>query len=449
MNPLIFREYGIKGNADKDLDGHTVKTLGRGFGSQIIRQGGTTAALGRDVRTSSPRLRDAFIEGLVSAGLNVIDLGEIPAPLLYFAVSHLNVDAGVMIAGGHHPPEMNGFRMIAGKDVLNGEAIRELRYLIESRDFESGLGSIEEHDVLPDYKEYLKDNLVIDQPMRLVMDCGNGCAGLVAPELFKEMGCLVDVLYGEPDGTFPNHQPDPVVEANLQELIHRTRELGYDLGIAYDADAGRIGVVDDMGKILWGDQILIASSRSILKEHPGASIVGDVMCSQILYDDVKKNGGNPIMGKTGFPSIGKKMREEKALLGGDMSGHIFFNDNDFGFGDAIYTTGRLLEILCAEARPLSQLLWGLPTVYGTSEIRSDCPDEIKFDVVAKIEEYFKSQYNVVDVDGVRVIFNDGWGLIRASHSRPVISMRFEATSEVRLQEIRDLMESKVEEFKKQ
>jgi phosphomannomutase/phosphoglucomutase len=448
MNSLIFREYDIRGHAEKDLNDQTVKTLGRGFGSKLIRQKGKTAALGRNVQLSSPRIHDAFIEGLVSSGLNVIDLGEIPTPLFYFAISHLKLDGGAMITGSHNPHEMNGFKMNVGKDSLYGEGIQELRRQIESQDFESGLGSIDEHDIIPDYKAYLKDNLVIDQPMRLVMDCGNGCGGLVAPELFKDMGCLVDVLNGEADGNFPNHHPDPTVETNLQDLVSRTKELGYDLGIAYDGDADRIGVVDDMGRILWGDQLLIIFSRFILKEHPGATIIGGVKCSQNLYNDIEKNGGNPVMWKTGHARIKKKMREENALLAGEMNGHIFFNDKYFGYDDAIYATGRLLELLCAEARPLSQLLWGLPQVHSTPEIHSDCPDEIKFDLVARVCEYFKSQYQVVDVDGVRIIFEDGWGLIRASDTEPVIVMRFEATSEVKLQEIRNLMESKLEELKK-
>ncbi|MCX6640927.1 MAG: phosphomannomutase/phosphoglucomutase [bacterium] len=448
MNPLIFREYDVRGNAQTELDDTTVKALAMGFGSKLVRTGGKTVALGRDVRLSSPRIHDAFLSGLLSVGLKVIDLGVVPTPLLYFAIVQLHTDGGVMITGSHNPPEFNGFKLCIGKDSIYGEAIQELRREIEAGKFESGQGSVSEYKIIPDYLQYLKSSFVIDQPIRLVMDCGNGCGGLVAPQLFKDLGCLVDVLYGEPDGNFPNHHPDPTIEANLQDLIHRTKKMGYDLGIAYDGDSDRIGVIDDMGNILWGDQLLIIFSRSILKKNPGATIIGEVKCSQNLYNDIEQKGGRPIMWKTGHSLIKKKMREENALLAGEMSGHIFFNDRYFGFDDAFYATGRLLEILCEEARPLSQLLWGLPQVFSTPEIRVDCPDDVKFPLIEQVKEYFKSRYKVIDVDGVRVLFEDGWGLIRASNTQPVIVMRFEATSQVRLLEIRKMMEEVLDKLKR-
>lgn len=450
MNPLIFREYDVRGDAAKDLDNETVKALGLGFGSKIVRAKGKTIALGRDIRLSSPRIQEAMMEGLTATGLDVIDLGVVPTPLLYFAITHLKVDGGVMITGSHNPPEFNGFKLCVGKDSIYGQEIQELYHLIETKNFEAGKGTVRSYNIITEYQEYLKKNLVIDQPIRMVMDCGNGCAGLVAPKLFQEMGCLLDVMYGEPDGNFPNHHPDPTVAANMKELIHRTKSRGYDIGIAYDGDADRIGVVDDMGQILWGDQILTIFSRSILKKNPGATIIGEVKCSQNLYNDIEQRGGKPIMWRTGHSLIKKKMREENALLAGEMSGHIFFNDRYFGYDDAIYATGRLLEILCEEARPLSQLLWGLPKVYSTPEIRLDCADDTKFDLVEKVKEFFKlqTQYKVVDVDGVRVIFEDGWGLIRASNTQPVIVLRFEATSEKRLGEIRSFMEEKLNEIKR-
>jgi phosphomannomutase/phosphoglucomutase len=446
MNPLIFREYDIRGIADKDLDDQTVKSLGLGFASKLIRNGAKTAAVGRDVRLSSLRIRNSFIEGMTSTGLNIVDLGEVPTPLLYFTIAHLKLDGGVMITGSHNPPEFNGFKLCVGKDTIYGEEIQDLYRQIETGTFESGQGSVSSHDIVPEYKAFVKENIIIDEPIRIVMDCGNGCGGLVAPDLFKSMGCLVEVLYGEPDGNFPNHHPDPTIAENLEDLIHKTKSIGYDFGVAYDGDADRIGIVDNMGKILWGDQLLILFSRSILKDNPGASIIGEVKCSQNLYNDIEEKGGRPIMWKTGHSLIKNKMKEENALLAGEMSGHIFFNDKYYGFDDAIYATGRLIEILCAEARPLSQLLWGLPPVFSTPEIRIDCPDEKKFDLVAKVSEYFKSKFDVVDVDGVRVIFEDGWGLIRASNTQPVIVMRFEASSQAKLEEIRALMEKKLEEF---
>lgn len=448
MNPLIFREYDVRGDAQKDLDDATVKALGLGFGSKLVRAGGKTMILGRDVRLSSPRICNALLEGLLGTGLDVVDLGVVPTPLLYFAIVHLEADGGVMVTGSHNPPEFNGFKLCMGKDSIYGEEIQALYHQIEAGDFESGQGSVRSREIIPEYQDHLKKNLKIDEPIRLVMDCGNGCAGLVAPDLYRDMGCLVDVLYGEPDGNFPNHHPDPTVTSNLEDLIHRTKLMGYDLGIAYDGDADRIGVVDDMGHILWGDQLLILFSRAILKKNPGAAIIGEVKCSQNLYNDIEQRGGRPIMWKTGHSLIKKKMREENALLAGEMSGHIFFDDRYFGFDDAIYATGRLLELLCEEARPLSQLLWGLPPVFSTPEIRLNYPDEVKFRLVEQIRDYFKSQYKVVDVDGVRVIFDDGWGLIRASNTQPAIVMRFEASSPDRLREIQSLMEDKLEELKR-
>lgn len=448
MNPLIFREYDVRGEVQKDLDDETVRLLGRGFGSKLARSGAKTMTLGRDIRLSSPHLRDVLVEGLTAAGMDVVDLGVVPTPVFYFSIVHLKADGGVMITGSHNPPQFNGFKLNMGEDSIYGEEIQALRAQIEAGDFESGSGRVRSQEIISDYKQYLESNLVIDQPIRLVMDCGNGCAGLVAPDLYKEMGCLVDVLYGEPDGHFPNHHPDPTITANLQDLIHRTKELGYDVGIAYDGDADRIGVVDGMGKILWGDQLMILFSRSILKKNPGATIIGEVKCSQNLYRDIAKRGGKPIMWKTGHSLIKKKMRQENALLAGEMSGHIFFNDRYFGFDDAIYASGRLLELLCEEARPLSELLWGLPPVYSSPEIRRDCPDEVKFQLVDRIKKYFASKYEVVDVDGVRVIFPDGWGLIRASNTQPAIVMRFEAESESRLEEIQSLMQGKLEEFER-
>jgi phosphomannomutase / phosphoglucomutase len=448
MNPLIFREYDIRGDEQIDLDDATVTALGKGFGSRLVRSGAKTIAVGRDVRLSSPRIHQALLTGLQSTGLQITDLGVVPTPLLYFGIEHLHTDGGVMITGSHNPPEFNGFKLCVGKDSIYGAEIQELYKEIEIGNFEIGQGSTSEYNITPEYKSYLKANLIIDQPIRMVMDCGNGCGGLVAPDLFREMGCLVDLLYGEPDGHFPNHHPDPTIESNLKDLIHRNKTLGYDFGVAYDGDADRIGIVDDMGHILWGDQLLIIFSRSILKKNPGATIIGEVKCSQNLYNDIEKQGGKPIMWKTGHSLIKKKMREENALLAGEMSGHIFFNDRYFGFDDALYATGRLLEILCEEARPLSQLLGGVPPVFSTPEIRVDCPDDVKFGLVDQVKDYFKARYQVIDVDGVRVLFEDGWGLVRASNTQPVIVMRFEATSQKKLEEVKSMMEEVLKKIKR-
>ncbi len=451
LNPLIFREYDIRGVFPADLDDQSVHLLGRGFGSKILRSGGKTLALGRDIRLSSPHLKEVLAEGLMAAGINVIDLGVVPTPVLYFAINHFGTDGSVMITGSHNPPEYNGFKLNVGQDSIYGAEIQDLRRQMEAGDFHKPeqAGSLREEAIIPLYQDYLRKNLVVDQPIRLVMDCGNGTAGLVAPELFRSLGCLVEVLYGEPDGTFPNHHPDPTIPANVQELIKRTEKLGYDLGVAYDGDADRLGVVDNMGKILWGDQLLIIFSRSILKKNPGATIIGEVKCSQNLFRDVSKHGGRALMWKTGHSLIKKKMREEKALLAGEMSGHLFFNDRYLGFDDAIYASGRLVELLCDEARPLSQLLSGLPPTFTSPEIRVDTPDEIKFALVDRAKAHFKAQdFEVNDIDGVRVMFPDGWGLVRASNTQPAIVMRFEAASPSRLQEIQSLMEDKIKELQR-
>jgi phosphomannomutase/phosphoglucomutase len=450
LNPLIFREYDVRGVFPADLDDQTVHFLGLGFGSKIVRAGGKKITLGCDVRLSSPHLKEVLLGGLTEAGLEVLDLGVVPTPLLYFSIHHYGVDGGVMITGSHNPPEYNGFKLNVGYDSIYGEEIQQLRKQIEAEDFirTAQPGRVTKENVIPIYQEYLRKNLNIDQPIRLVLDCGNGCAGLVAPKLFGDMGCLVEVLYGEPDGHFPHHHPDPTIPANLKDLIHKTKTLGYDLGIAYDGDADRIGVVDNLGNILWGDQLMVIFSRAILKKNPGAAIIGEVKSSQNLYNDIAQHGGRPIMWKTGHSLIKKKMREEKALLAGEMSGHIFFNDRYFGFDDAIYASGRLLEILCQEARPLAQLLWGLPKVYNSPEIRVDCPDEVKFELVEKMKRYFESKYEVIAVDGVRVTFPSGWGLVRASNTQPAIVMRFEADSPEKLAEISSLIQTKLEEFRR-
>ncbi len=450
LNPLIFREYDVRGVFPADLDDRTVHFLGLGFGSKIVRAGGKKITLGCDVRLSSPHLKETILGGLTEAGLDVLDLGTIPTPLLYFSIHHYGVDGGVMITGSHNPPEYNGFKLNVGHDSIYGEEIQQLRKQIEAEDFVKApqSGRVTRENVIPVYQDYLKKNLMIDQPIRLVLDCGNGCGGIVAPELFRDMGCLVEVLYGEPDGRFPNHHPDPTIPANLKDLIHTTKTLGYDLGIAYDGDADRIGVVDNLGNILWGDQLMVIFSRAILKKNPGAVIIGEVKSSQNLYNDIAQHGGKPIMWKTGHSLIKKKMREEKALLAGEMSGHIFFNDRYFGFDDAIYASGRLIEILCQEARPLAQLLWGLPKVYNSPEIRVDCSDEEKFELVAKVKQYFESRYDVIAVDGVRVTFPSGWGLVRASNTQPAIVMRFEADSPEKLEEISSWIQTKVKEFRR-
>jgi phosphomannomutase/phosphoglucomutase len=336
-----------------------------------------------------------------------------------------------------------------GVESIYGEEIQKLFQLIEKQNFAEGNGKVSYYTIIPDYTDYLKKSFAIDRPLRVALDAGNGTAGLVAPEVFRHFNCVTYELFSEPDGNFPHHHPDPTIPKFMEPLKQTVLEKGLDFGVAYDGDADRIGVIDDQGKIIWGDKLMVIFSRDILRRNPGASIIGEVKSSQMLYDDIALNGGRPIMWKTGHSLIKAKMKQEGALLAGEMSGHIFFNDRYFGFDDAIYASLRLAEIVSRNYKPLSDYLSDLPPSYSTPEIRFDCPDDIKFEVVKKVVEYFKNNgYNVVDIDGVRLNLKDGWGLLRASNTQPVLVMRFEAKTEERLQEIRALVEGKLQDFLK-
>jgi phosphomannomutase/phosphoglucomutase len=447
MNPAIFRQYDIRGLVDVDLSPNIVRTLGKGIGTYLRHQGRKRMTLGWDARLSSPTYKDAITEGLISTGMDVIQLGMCSTPSFYFSIHNLQVDGGVMITGSHNPPEFNGFKVNAGEESIYGEEIQSLYRLIAQGDFATGKGKVAHYKIIPDYQNYLKGAVSIARPLRIALDAGNGTAGLIAPEVFRHYGCVVYDLFSEPDGNFPNHHPDPTVPKFIQTLKDTVLLKGLDFGVAYDGDADRIGVIDDKGTIIWGDELMVIFSRDILKRNPGGTFIAEVKSSQRLYDDVAKNGGRPIMWKTGHSLIKAKMKEEKALLAGEMSGHIFFNDRYFGFDDAIYASLRLAEIVASEERPLSDYLADLPKVYSTPEIRFDCSDDVKFEVTRKVVEYFKGAgYNVVDIDGVRLNLNDGWGLLRASNTQPVLVMRFEAQSEARLKEIQELVEGKLKEM---
>ena len=447
MNQSIFRQYDIRGIVGKDLTPEIVRTLGKGIGTMLQQQGGKRMTVGWDARLSSPEYRDAITEGLISTGIDVIQLGMCPTPAFYFSIHQLQVDGGVMITGSHNPPEFNGFKINVGAESIYGDKIQDLYTLIEKEIFMQGEGTVKEYNIISDYKEYLKTAIELDRPLRVALDAGNGTAGLVAPEIFKYHSCVVYELYSEPDGNFPNHHPDPTVPEFIQALKEKVLEKNLDFGVAFDGDSDRIGVVDNLGNIIWGDELMIIFSRSILKRNPGAAIIAEVKSSQKLYDDIAKNGGRPIMWKTGHSLIKAKMKEEGALLAGEMSGHIFFNDRYFGFDDAIYAALRLAEIVSSGDQLLDKYLSDLPTTFSTPEIRFNTPDEKKFEVVRKAQEYFKAAgYDVNDIDGVRLNMGDGWGLLRASNTQPVLVMRFEAQSQERLEEIRDLVESKLQDF---
>jgi phosphomannomutase/phosphoglucomutase len=445
INPQIFREYDIRGVVDKDLTPDVVRKLGQGFGTHMTQLGRRELIVGRDGRISSKAFEDALIEGLISTGCHVINIGLCPTPVYYFSIFHLDKDGGIVVTGSHNPPEFNGFKVSVGKSTIFGEEIQNLKRLIEKGEFVGGKGKLSNEEIIRPYQDYIKKNIHIEKKMKVVIDAGNGTAGIVAGPLLRDLGCKLEELYCDVDGRFPNHFPDPTIPGNLKDLIDRVKKTRADVGIGYDGDADRIGVVDDQGNIIWGDQLMILFSREILKDKKGATFVAEVKCSQNLFNDIEKHGGKAIMWRTGHSLIKEKMREEKAALGGEMSGHIFFADRYFGYDDAIYASCRLIELLSKTDRKLSQLLSDVPKTLITPEIRVDCADEIKFKVVETVKEALRKDYPVIDVDGVRVKFEDGWGLVRASNTQPALVLRFEALTQDRLSEIKGLVEKKVQE----
>jgi phosphomannomutase/phosphoglucomutase len=426
LKPTIFREYDIRGVAETELLSPDIADLGRALGTYLQRHAGPRINLGRDCRLSSPRLRDAFVDGLLSTGCQVTDIGVVPTPLLYFSAVHLEADGAVMITGSHNPSEFNGFKTVSSKGSLHGGAIQDVHHLLETRDFSTGHGSQHSMDVIPAYLDELSPQFVFDRRIKVVLDAGNGTAGPIVHQLMKRLNVDVTELFFEMDGHFPNHHPDPTVPANLKHLQDAVRAQHADLGIAFDGDSDRIGAVDENGQVIYGDMLLLIYGREILTRKPGATFIGEVKCSQILYDELKRLGGNPIMYKTGHSLIKEKMKQEHAELAGEMSGHMFFADRYFGYDDAIYAACRLIEIVAKSGQPISAQLAGLPVTVSTPEIRVDCPDETKFAVVARVAEQFGKTHEVIDVDGVRVLFDEGWGLLRASNTQPVVVMRFEA-----------------------
>ncbi|MFN3325004.1 MAG: phosphomannomutase/phosphoglucomutase [Bryobacteraceae bacterium] len=426
LKPTIFREYDIRGIADTELLSEDVEQLGRAIGTYLQRSAGRKINLGRDVRLSSTRLREALLKGLTASGCEVTDIGVVPTPLLYYSVFRLKAEGAVMITGSHNPAEYNGFKIMCGGSTIHGEQIQEVLGLIQNNDFASGQGSVKTADVMPDYVEEISSQFNLDRRVKVVLDAGNGTAGPVMHELLKRINCEPIELFFDMDGRFPNHHPDPTVEKNLKHLSDAVREHKAELGIAFDGDADRIGAVDEHGNVIWGDMLMLIYGREILTRKPGSTFIGEVKCSQVLYDELKRLGGNPIMYRTGHSLIKAKMKQEHAELAGEMSGHMFFADRYYGYDDAPYAACRLIEIVSKSGQPLSAQLEDLPKMVSTPEIRVDCPDEIKFDVVARLTDHFRGKRDVVDVDGARVLFPEGWGLVRASNTQPVLVMRFEA-----------------------
>lgn len=444
----IFRAYDVRGLVGPDLNEPFATLLGKAIGTFAWRQGRRTLALGRDNRTHSPELHRGLVAGLRSTGIAVVDLGVVPTPLTYFSLFHLvseGVQGSVMITGSHNPKEFNGFKVCLGQSSMWGDDIQHLLALIQVDDFEVGHGAYRERPIVREYIDWVKAHVSFDHTdLRVVLDAGNGTAGPVAEPLLRELGFDVIPLYCTMDGNFPNHHPDPTDPKNLEDLQAAVREHRAALGVAYDGDSDRIGVIDDQGEILWGDRLLILLSRHLLAEEPGAAIVGEVKCSQTLFDDIAAHGGRPILSKVGHSLIKERMKREGALLAGEMSGHIFFKHRYFGYDDAVYATCRVLEVLAANDRPLSELMADVPKTQVTPEIRAECPDAIKFDVVADCVAAFKQTHEVIDIDGARVLFDDGWGLVRASNTQPVLVLRCEAATAEGLERIKATIDAAVE-----
>jgi phosphomannomutase/phosphoglucomutase len=439
----IFRQYDIRGVVGTDLTADAAGAIGRGFAAYLAQHGvRLPVAVGRDNRPSGTALRDALVGGLTSCGVDVIDVGVVPTPLLYWSLNHLDVGAGIQITGSHNPPEYNGFKICLGTDSVHGEEIQQLYRLATGTTFPSGSGAVRGEAVIDRYiDDVVQRTGPLTRPPRVVIDCGNGAGALVAPRLFTRLLRDVKCLYCESDGTFPNHHPDPTVVENLQALIAEVRKGGYDFGVAFDGDADRIGVVDTRGEIIWGDYVLILYARDVLaRTGAGQPIIFDVKCSQALPDAVTKAGGTPVMWKTGHSLIKGKMKELRAPIAGEMSGHMFFSESFYGHDDALYGAARLMRIVSESGRTIEELLADVPRFVSTPEIRVDCPDDRKFAIVDEAVRHFSRDREVVGVDGARVLFGDGWGLIRASNTQPVLVVRFEARTPERLQAIRDEME---------
>ena len=437
----IFREYDIRGIVGEELTLGGVYRLGLAIASTMVRDGIERIVVGRDNRLSSDSFFESLSEGLTKGGVDVIDIGMVPTPVLYFAAKRWKLDGGVMITASHNPGEFNGFKVLRGSGTIYGEAIRELWEVTEGNLEERGAGRIERRDANSEYIDYISEHIRLERPVRFAADGGNGTSGIVAPKLFEKIGCSPFNLYMEPDGTYPNHHPDPTRADNLADLRTHVLEKNLEFGVGFDGDSDRIGVIDDLGDVLWGDRLLALFARDVLQDYPGASVIFEVKCSQSLAEDIVRHGGKPIMWKAGHSLIKKKMREENSPLAGEMSGHLFFADRYFGFDDALYAACRLLEIVSRGDESLSGLLADLPVYENTPEIRIDCPDDEKFRIVEQVRDHFKKTHSVIEVDGARIQFDDGWGLIRASNTQPVLVLRFEAKTKKSLDGIREAVTS--------
>ncbi len=447
VNDFIFREYDIRGEVAVDFPEEVVVALGRAFASIVKRRGGKKITLSGDVRLTTPQLKEYFKAGALSTGIDVMDIGILPTPGNYFSVFHFDdVDGACQITGSHNPPQFNGFKLTFNQLAFFGQDIQDMLTLIKNDDFEAGKGSASEYDLLPEYMDTVVKGIDLKRPMRIVVDAGNAAGALCAPEVYERMGCEVTALYCDVDGTFPNHHPDPTVAANLKDIQDEMKKGGYDVGIAFDGDADRLGVIDEKGQVVWADYQMILFAQDIIKSKDD-KIIFDVKCSQALEEKILEFGGTPVMYKTGHSHIKTHMKKLNSPFSGEMSGHLFFADRYFGFDDAIYNGGRMLELLSKSNRPLSEMVDELPKYFSTPEIRLTCnSDSEKFEIAENAAKYFKENYDCIDVDGVRIRFGDGWGLVRASNTQPVLVVRFEAKTQERMEEIQTLVMNKIAEF---
>jgi len=440
VNPFIFRAYDVRGKVGVDVTPPVFAQVGRAYGTLVRRKGGRAVALGMDNRLSSPPLKESFAEGVLSTGVDVVDIGVNHTPLLYFATAHWKLDGGATVTGSHNPVSDNGVKMVhAGAAPLTEDEIQGLLATIGRGDFERGAGTRSQRDPREEYFAAITARTRLSRGLRVVVDAGNGIAGRFAPELLRRLGCEVIELYCESDGSFPNHLPDPEMEENTRDLVDKVLEARADIGIAYDGDADRMGVIDERGRRHEADLILALLARDLLARHPGAEVVFDVKCSQILVDDVVAHGGRPVMWKTGHSHLKRKMREDGILLGGEVSGHLFFGENWYGVDDGILASCKFLEICSRRAEPVSQLFDTLPHLYNTPELKAPCPDEKKFEVVADLAHAFRSRYQTIDIDGARILFPQGWGLVRASNTNPYLTLRFEGQTQAAVDEMKDIV----------
>jgi len=442
MNPHIFRQYDIRGVVGRDLDADVARSLGKAFGTLVRRASENDmprAALGRDNRLSSDLLADAVAEGLLSTGVDVVDVGTVPTPVLYFSSAYLETDGAIQVTGSHNPPQYNGLKLSLGGRSIYGDAIQDLRRTIEANDFEVGRGTRSDRPMIPTYVDFVAKRFTLERPLRVVVDCGNGTGSLVAPRLLEALGPAIELipLFCESDGTFPNHHPDPVVDENLADLKAAVVATNADVGIAFDGDADRIGAIDDRGSIVRGDILLLLFALDLVERRgAGQKVVFDVKCSQALPEALAEAGGIPIMSATGHSLIKERMKKEGALLAGELSGHICFGENYFGFDDALYAACLLVSIVSRTDDPLSATLKRFPQFVSTAEIRYPAAEETKFAIVERAVAHFSRDRRVIEVDGARVLFNDGWGLVRASNTEPVLVARYEARSAEDLAAIR-------------